>query len=72
MKQCLRYLKGTTSYGLTFERTRKSATRLIDYSDSSHNVDPDDGISKTGHIFYFGNTLIMVFSEARYSGPLIV
>ncbi|KAG7553438.1 GAG-pre-integrase domain [Arabidopsis thaliana x Arabidopsis arenosa] len=54
LKQILRYLKGTTSYGLTFARETepKIETRLLGYSDSSHNVDEDDGRSTTGHIFY--------------------
>ncbi|CAA7056013.1 unnamed protein product [Microthlaspi erraticum] len=52
MKQCLRYLKGTTTYGLTFVRT--SVPKLIGYSDSSHNVDEDDGKSTAGHMFYLG------------------
>jgi len=48
MKQILRYLRGTTSYGLSFKRRDKSG--LIGFSDSSHNVDEDDGRSTTGHI----------------------
>ena len=55
MKQCLRYLKGTTEYGLNFKSTHtEKPTRLVGYSDSSHNVDPDDGKSTTGHVFYLG------------------
>ena len=65
MKQCLRYLKGTTSYGLTFERTGQRASKLIGYSDSSHNVDPDDGRSTTGHIFYFGSSPITWCSQKQ-------
>ena len=56
MKQCLRYLRGTTSYGLAFENAR--TTRLVGYSDSSHNVDQDDGKSTTGHVFYLGDSPI--------------
>lgn len=65
MKHCLRYLKGTTSYGLTFEKTGQRASRLIGYSDSSHNVDPDDGRSTTGHIFYFGTSPITWCSQKQ-------
>lgn len=39
MKHCLRYVQGTTSYGLI--------PKLIGYSDSSHNVDLDDGKNTT-------------------------
>ena len=56
MKQILRYLRGTTSYGLSFKRGDKSG--LIGFSDSSHNVDEDDGRSTTGHIFYLDGSLI--------------
>lgn len=56
MKQCLRYLKGTTTLGLEFGRCH--VPKLIGYSDSSHNVDPDDGKSITGHVFYFGKSMI--------------
>ena len=72
MKQCLRYLKGTTSYGLTFEKTRQNASKLIGYSDSSQNVDPDDGRSTTGHILLRKQSNNLVFSETRYSGSVIV
>lgn len=56
MKQCLRYLKGTTALGLSFGRTR--IPKLLGYSDSSYNVDPDDGKSTSGHIFYLGESPI--------------
>lgn len=65
LKQCIRYLKGTTSYGLTFERSEKNATTLVGYSDSSHNVDPDDGRSTTGHIFYSGESPITWCSQKK-------
>lgn len=64
LKQCLRYLKGTTSLGLTFERSTK-IPRLVGYSDSSHNTDPDDGRSTTGHIFYLGNSPISWCSQKQ-------
>ncbi|XP_018509904.2 secreted RxLR effector protein 161-like [Brassica rapa] len=50
LKQVLQYLRGTLSYGLSYERA--DGMRLIGYSDSSHNADADDGRSTTGHIFY--------------------
>ncbi|KAG7564133.1 Zinc finger CCHC-type [Arabidopsis suecica] len=53
LKQILRYLRGTLSYGLSFSRGAKQG--LIGYSDNSHNVDEDDGKSTTGHIFYLGD-----------------
>ncbi|KAG7538693.1 Zinc finger CCHC-type superfamily [Arabidopsis suecica] len=56
MKQCLRYVKGTTSLGLRYERSANRIQRLVGFSDSSHNVDPDDGRSTSGHIFYLGES----------------
>lgn len=58
MKQCLRYFQGTTTYGLTFTRSSLRPTKLIGYSDSSHNVDPSDGRITTGHVFYLGDSPI--------------
>ena len=58
MKHCLRYLKGTTSLGLIFTRSSPKIPKIIGYSDSSHNIDPDDGRSTAGHIFYLGESLI--------------
>ena len=58
MKHCLRYLKGTTSLGLVFTRSSPKIPKIIGYSDSSHNIDPDDGRSTAGHIFYLGDSLI--------------
>ena len=58
MKQVLRYLRGSVSYGLTFERSTSRVPRLIGYSDSSYVSDPDDGRSTTGHIFYIGDSPI--------------
>ena len=56
LKQVLRYLRGTCSLGLFFERGGDVV--LEGYSDSSHNVDEDDGKSTTGHVFYFGKSPI--------------
>ena len=53
LKQVLRYLKGTTSLGLRY--TRANDVKLIGYSDSSHNIDEDDGRSTTGHVFYLND-----------------
>lgn len=39
LKQCFRYLKGSASYGLAFERSVSHTRKLIGYSDNSYNVD---------------------------------
>ncbi|KAG7533498.1 Zinc finger CCHC-type [Arabidopsis thaliana x Arabidopsis arenosa] len=64
MKQVLRYLKGTTALGISFSRS-KEVPKLIGYSDSSHNVDPDDGKSTMGHIFYLGKSPISWCSQKQ-------
>lgn len=56
LKQVLRYLRGTCSLGLRF--TLNKDLKLLGYSDSSHNVDIEDGKSTTGHIFYLGDSPI--------------
>ncbi|CAE5974354.1 unnamed protein product [Arabidopsis arenosa] len=56
MKQCLRYVKGTSTLGLTYRRSVSNIPKLVGFSDSSHNVDPNDGRSTTGHIFYLGES----------------
>lgn len=56
LKQVLRYLRGTCNLGLRFYREK--GVKLVGYSDSSHNLDKDDGKSTSGHIFYLGNSPI--------------
>ncbi|XP_048605140.1 secreted RxLR effector protein 161-like [Brassica napus] len=47
IKQCLRYLQGTTTLGLNFGRSKDERDEVVGYSDSSYNTDPDDGRSQT-------------------------
>ncbi|MFS7992379.1 putative RNA-directed DNA polymerase [Helianthus anomalus] len=63
VKQILRYLKGTTSYGLRFKRGGDG--RLVGYSDSSHGTDKEDGRSTTGMAFYFSGNLITWSSQKQ-------
>ena len=63
MKQCLRYLKGTTTLGLNYKRCTK--VELSGFSDSSHNVDPDDGRSTAGNVFYLGGSPISWWSKKQ-------
>ena len=51
LKQVPRYVRGSCSLGLFYRKENKKW--LIGYSDSSYNVDPNDGRSTTGFIFYF-------------------
>ena len=63
LKQVLHYLKDTLSYRLKFDAGSQEG--LIGYSDCSYNVDPDDGKSTTGHIFYLGGNLITWCSKKK-------
>ena len=63
IKQILRYLQGTLGFGLVFKRGTN--TKLIGYSDASHNVDEDDGRSTTGHVFYFLDSPITWCSQKQ-------
>ena len=60
MKQCLRYVKGTTTLGLTYGRFTSTMPKLVGYNDSSHNVDRDDGRSTAGYIFYLGESSSLI------------
>ncbi|KAG7582944.1 Zinc finger CCHC-type superfamily [Arabidopsis suecica] len=64
MKQCLRYLKGTTTLGLFFNRCT-NIPKIVGFSDSSHNVDPDDGRSTAGYVFYLGDSPISWRSQKQ-------
>lgn len=65
MKHCLRYLRGSTTLGLTFKRIAAEVPRLLGYSDISFNSDLDDGKSITGHIFYLGESPITWCSKSK-------
>jgi hypothetical protein len=56
IKQVMRYLRGTLSYGVHY--SSKGSNKLVGFSDSSHGVNGDDGKSTTGHVFYYGNSPI--------------
>ena len=53
---CSSYLRGTTSLCFHYSRSRKQEIR--GYSDSSYNVDIDDGRSTHGHVFYLNESPI--------------
>ncbi|XP_019094578.1 PREDICTED: uncharacterized protein LOC109129969 [Camelina sativa] len=63
MKHILRYLIGTIGFGLKFNRG--GSKKIVGFSDSSHNIDPDDGRSTTGHMFYFGSSPITWCSQKQ-------
>ncbi|XP_076893371.1 secreted RxLR effector protein 161-like [Bidens hawaiensis] len=63
IRHLLRYLKKTTSYGIKYGKN--GSKRLVGYSDSSHNIDKDDGRSTTGHVFYYGQSPITWCSQKQ-------
>lgn len=65
LKQILRYIKGTLAYGLNFKRSNEKMWTVEGYSDSSHNVDADDGRSTTCHMFYVTDCLITLCSQKQ-------
>ncbi|XP_076924793.1 secreted RxLR effector protein 161-like [Bidens hawaiensis] len=56
IRHLLRYLKKTTSYEIKYGKN--GSKRIVGYSDSSHNIDEDDGRSTTGHVLYYGQSPI--------------
>nr|GEW31233.1 uncharacterized mitochondrial protein AtMg00810-like [Tanacetum cinerariifolium] len=63
IKQILRYLKGTTSFGIKYNRSNDM--KLVRYNDSIHNLDIGDGRSTTGHVFYLGTSPITWCSQKQ-------
>ena len=63
LKQVLRYLKGSCDLGLKYKYG--GPQEVVGYSDSSHNTDPDDGRSTTGHLFCLGDTPISWCSQKQ-------
>ncbi|XP_076894817.1 secreted RxLR effector protein 161-like [Bidens hawaiensis] len=63
MKQIMRYIQGTLNYGIKYGRGGTGL--LFGFSDSSHNIDEDDGRSTTGHVFYYGDAPITWCSQKQ-------
>ncbi|KAL1225767.1 Retrovirus-related Pol polyprotein from transposon TNT 1-94 [Cardamine amara subsp. amara] len=63
IKHILRYVKGTSGYGIFFKKD--GTKRIIGYSDSSHNIDVDDVKSTSGQVFYFGSSPITWTSQKQ-------
>ena len=51
-----RYLKGTTTFGLLYQRSESS--ELIGFSDADWGVDAEDSNSTSGYCFENGGTII--------------
>ncbi|GKB81470.1 uncharacterized mitochondrial protein-like protein, partial [Tanacetum coccineum] len=61
IKQILRYLKGSTSFGINYKRGNDM--RLVGYS--SHNVDINDGRSTTKHVFYLAEFMVVTATACQ-------
>lgn len=55
-KRILRYLKGSTEYGIMYRRNQKE--ELVGYSDSDYVGDLDDRKSTSGYVFMMGSGAI--------------
>lgn len=55
IKHILRYVKGTTQYGLKYQRGGDG--RLVGYTDSSYNSDREDRRGTTVVVYYSGNII---------------
>ncbi|WVZ50199.1 hypothetical protein U9M48_001476 [Paspalum notatum var. saurae] len=65
VKQILRYLKGTQSYGLKYRRGTAAEPSLVGFSDSDHAGDLDDRKSTTGVAYFLGPSLVSWASQKQ-------
>ncbi|KOM27543.1 hypothetical protein LR48_Vigan437s000300 [Vigna angularis] len=62
-KRILRYIQGTTSYGLYYSISNDY--KLVGYSDSDWSGDMDDRKSTSGFVFYMGDTAFTWMSKKQ-------
>nr|GEV87126.1 copia protein [Tanacetum cinerariifolium] len=65
LKWLLRYLKGTTHFGLYFKRNQPLL--LSTFSDSDWGGEQENGRSTTGYVVYLGGNIISWKSERQKS-----
>ncbi|MCH88235.1 hypothetical protein A2U01_0009118, partial [Trifolium medium] len=63
VKRILRYLKGTVSHGLWYERRKGS--ELVGWSDSDYAGDIDDRRSTSGYVFMIGSKVVSWSSKKQ-------
>jgi hypothetical protein len=68
VKQILRYLKGTTHFGLKYSSGGDG--KLVGYCDSSYGSDPEDRRGTTGLVFYYSGNIITWMSQKQQTVAL--
>lgn len=64
MKMILRYLQGTSNYGLIYQR-QSVAPQVTGFCDADYGGDLDTRRSRSGYIFQFGSGLIAWSSQSQ-------
>jgi len=64
VKQIMRYLKGTTEYGLVYVQGGGTGV-LVGYTDSDHGADQVERTSTGGMAFYLGENLVSWCSQKQ-------
>lgn len=67
LKWVLRYLKSALFYGICLGKTKPQQLRV--YTDSDWAGNPDDQMSISAYIIYFGDTPILWSSRRQWLGP---
>ena len=70
VKRIIRYLQGTSNYGLKYSYDGSNTSTCIGYSDSDFGGDTDDRKSTSGYIFQIGGTGISWRSKKQTSVAL--
>ncbi|XP_066354435.1 secreted RxLR effector protein 161-like [Miscanthus floridulus] len=65
VKQILRYIAGTLSYGVRYTRSGISEPSLLGFSDSDLAGDIDDRKSTSGSVFFIGMNLVTWVSQKQ-------
>jgi hypothetical protein len=65
VKRVLRYVKGTTGYGCSYERGAELKPILLGFSDSDFAGDSEDRKSTTGVIYFLGSSLVTWTSQKQ-------
>ncbi|KAK1432653.1 hypothetical protein QVD17_09551 [Tagetes erecta] len=63
VKHLIRYIKGTTHYGIKYKRT--GGGTLIGYSDSNFVTDSEDGRSTSGNVFFYNDCAVSWQSQKQ-------